>query len=158
MRVALRKGLSYGTTSGVITSLGLLIGLYSTSASREVILAGILTIAFADALSDGLGIHISEESENHHSNRSIWESTLATVFSKMVLGLTFVIPLILLSLKTAIIVNVIWGTLALSLLCYKIAKQNKEKASTVLAGHLGIALFVVVGSCLIGGVVNTLIK
>jgi hypothetical protein len=40
-----------------------------------VILGGILTIAIADAFSDALGIHLSEESEKIQSGKEIWEST-----------------------------------------------------------------------------------
>jgi len=32
----------------------------------------VLTIAIADAFSDALGIHVSEESENRHTHREIW--------------------------------------------------------------------------------------
>lgn len=127
MKVSLRKGLSYGTTSGVITSLGLLIGLYAGSSPKNVILAGLLTIAFTDALSDGLGIHVSEESEGRLSSRSIWEATISTVVAKMALALSFVLPIVFIDLITAVLVDVIWGMLVLSLLGYVIAKQNKQK-------------------------------
>lgn len=157
MKVSLRKGISYGTTSGVITTLGLLIGLYSISAGRNVVLAGILTIAFADAFSDGLGIHISEEAENHHSRKSIWESTFSTVFSKMVLGTSFVVAVLLFPLDWAILINIIYGALVLSFLSYFVAKQNNEKPSAVIFEHLGIACLVIIGSYLIGQGINYLV-
>lgn len=50
-----------------------MIGLYSGIYSKLVVLSGILTIAIADAVSDALGIHISEESENKHTSREIWD-------------------------------------------------------------------------------------
>jgi hypothetical protein len=52
-------GLSFGLTSGLITTLGLMIGLNSGTNSKLVVIGGILTIAVADSLSDSLGIHIS---------------------------------------------------------------------------------------------------
>jgi len=158
MKLSLKKGLSYGTTSGVITTLGLLIGLYSSTNQKSVVLAGILTIAFADSFSDGLGIHISEESENHHSTREIWESTVATIISKMVLGLTFIIPVLFLPLNLAVIVDVFWGIFVLSALSYRIATQNKEKPFGVLVEHLGIALLVIIGSYYIGDLINAYFK
>jgi hypothetical protein len=71
-------------TSAVITTLGLMVGLHSGTHSRVVVLGGILTIAIADAFSDALGIHVSEESENVHSVRQIWGATIATFLSKSV--------------------------------------------------------------------------
>jgi vacuolar iron transporter family protein len=158
MKASLRKGFSYGTTSGVITSLGLLIGLYSTTSSKTVILAGLLTIAFADALSDGLGIHVSEESENRFSVRSIWESTFATVFAKMSLGLSFVIPILLFPLEIAILIAFGWGLLVLIILSYKIAIQNKKSVFSFLFKHLALAVFVIIGSYVIGHLIGVFVK
>ena len=59
---SIKKGLGFGLTSGIITTLGLIIGLSAGTHSKIAVIGGILTIAFADALSDSLGIHISEES------------------------------------------------------------------------------------------------
>ena len=158
MKASIKKGLSYGMTSGVITSLGLLVGLYSASSTVGVILAGLLTIAFADAFSDGLGIHISEESSGHLSNSEVWEATIATVASKMALGLSFIIPILLLPLNVAVVVDFIWGFLALMFLSYVVAKQNKDKITSVLFEHTGLAIFVVLGSFLIGEVIKNFIK
>jgi len=55
--------MSFGLTSGIITTLGLIVGLHSGTHSKLAVIGGILTIAMADALSDALGIHVSEESE-----------------------------------------------------------------------------------------------
>ena len=62
MNTQIRKGLGFGLTSGVITTLGLIVGLDASTGSRFAILAGILAIAVSDSLSDALGMHISEES------------------------------------------------------------------------------------------------
>lgn len=154
MKVSLRKGFSYGTTSGVITSLGLLIGLYSTGGSKTVILAGLLTIAFADALSDGLGMYISEESENRHSRRAVRESALSAAGAKMCLGISFVLPVLLLPLQIAVIVSLLWSVLVLSSLSYKIAKCSQQSTSYVITTHVAMALFVVIGSYIIGTLIN----
>ena len=72
MRRSVRKGFSFGLTSGVITTLGLIVGLYSTTHSFLVVFGGIILIAVADGLSDALGIHISEEAEAKHTTKQIW--------------------------------------------------------------------------------------
>ena len=76
MKDWLRTGISFGLTSAVISTLGLMVGLHSGTGSKKVILAGVITIAIADAFSDALGIHVSEESENVHTNRQIWGATI----------------------------------------------------------------------------------
>jgi len=68
MKKSLKTGISFGLTSGTITTLGLMIGLNSGTNSRGIIIGGILTIAIADSLSDALGIHISEEADHTRTN------------------------------------------------------------------------------------------
>ncbi|RLG15598.1 MAG: hypothetical protein DRN71_00955 [Candidatus Nanohalarchaeota archaeon] len=144
MNHSTKVGLSFGLTSGIVTTLGLMIGLYSGTQSKLIVLGGILTIAIADAFSDALGIHISEESENKHTTKEIWQSTIATFLSKFVFAQTFTIPIILFSLDTAIIVSIIWGLSALSILSYSIAKEQKANPWKVIGEHLAIAVIVII--------------
>jgi VIT1/CCC1 family predicted Fe2+/Mn2+ transporter len=144
MRHSIRVGFSFGLTSGAITTLGLMVGLHSGTHSRLVVIGGILTIAIADAFSDALGIHMSEEAEGRHTEREIWESTIATFFAKFVLALTFVVPVFLLELSTAILVSVIWGLCVLTLMSLSIAKEQDGKPWKVVVEHLVIALAVIV--------------
>ena len=92
MRDSLRTGICFGLTSAVITTLGLMVGLHSGTHSRMVILAGILTIAIADAFSDALGIHVSEESDNTRTAQQVWGATIATFLTKCLFALTFAVP------------------------------------------------------------------
>lgn len=144
MKHSLKIGFSFGLTSGIITTLGLMVGLHSGTHSKIVVIGGILTIAIADAFSDALGIHVSEESENKHSGREIWEATISTFFSKLIFALTFIIPVLLFKLSTAIAISVIWGLSMLSILSFSIAKGQKTKPWRSVAEHLSIALVVVV--------------
>ena len=128
MKHSFKVGFSFGLTSGIITTLGLIVGLHSGTHSQLAVIGGILTIAVADAFSDALGIHISEESENKHTEKEIWQSTASTFLSKFVFASTFLIPIFLFELSTAIIVSVAWGLFLLSLFSFQIAKQQKKKA------------------------------
>ena len=66
-----------------------MVGIHSGTRSRIAVIGAILTIAIADAFSDALGIHISEESENKHTTREIWESTISTFLSKLIFAMIF---------------------------------------------------------------------
>src|SRR3990170_2967194 len=136
MKHSLKIGFSFGLTSGIITTLGLMVGLNSGTHSKLVVIGGILTIAIADAFSDALGIHVSEESESKHSTREIWESTVST--------LTFIIPILVVQLSTAIFVSVVWGLTLLGFLSFYLAKDEKVKSWKVIAEHLVIAMVVIV--------------
>jgi len=143
MKCWLRTGVAFGLTSAVITTLGLMVGLHSGTHSKIVILAGILTIAIADAFSDALGIHVSEEADNTHTAKQIWAATVVTFLTKFLVAMTFVVPVFLLSLSTAIVVNLIWGMFILSFLSYIIAKSQGKPSWKIIGEHLLIAIVVI---------------
>ncbi len=144
MKLSYIKGISFGLTSGIITTLGMMVGLHAGTHSKLAVLGGVLTIAIADAFSDALGIHISEESENVHTVKEVWESTFATFGAKFIFAITFVIPVLLFSLTQAIWVSIGWGLLLLGVISYVIARNQKEPAWRVIGEHWGIMLLVIV--------------
>jgi vacuolar iron transporter family protein len=148
------KGFSFGVTSGIITTLGLMVGLNFSTHLKAVVIGGILTIAFADAFSDALGIHISSEAGNEYSQKQVWEATISTFITKLIIALTFVIPVLLFSLQTAILISVIWGLLLISVLSYFIAINEKIAPWKVVMEHLGITIVVIVVTYLIGTWIN----
>lgn len=140
---SLKTGLSFGLTSAIITTLGLMVGLHSFSGSRSIILGGILTIAIADACSDAFGIHIAEESETIHTNKEIWVATITTFVTKFGFALTFIVPVIVFELEMAINIGVVWGMVVLTILSYTIAKDQQESPWKIIGEHVAIALLVV---------------
>jgi VIT1/CCC1 family predicted Fe2+/Mn2+ transporter len=156
MKHSTKIGLCFGLTSAIITTLGLIVGLHSGTHSKIVILGGILTIAIADAFSDALGIHVSEESENVHSKKEIWTSTISTFFTKFLFALTFIVPVLFIELSVAIVVSVIWGLSMLAILSLTISKEKKENPWESIAEHLIIALVVIFITHYVGDILSTL--
>lgn len=143
MKHSLEVGFSFGITSGIITTLGLMVGLHSGTHSKLAVLGGIITIAVADAFSDSLGIHVSEESEGKHSRKQIWESTFFTFLSKFIFALIFVIPVLVFELSIAIIVSVVMGLILLGIFSFLVARREKSKPWKVVSEHLIIAAVVI---------------
>ena len=150
MEKSVKKGISFGLISGIITTLGMIIGLYSITESKLTILGGILVIAVADALSDAMGIHLSEETVKGNTTRSIWHSTLSTFFSKFIFALSFVIPIWFLDLRIAIICSIIWGGLLISIASFYISRERKSSPSKAILEHLFIATLVAIATYYIG--------
>lgn len=150
MKLSIKKGFSFGLTSGVITTLGLIVGLNAGTHSRLVVVNGILVIAITDALSDALGIHIAEEFENRNSTQQVWASTFATFLFKFIFALTFIIPIIIFPLALAIIISVIWGLFLIALFSFFIAKQKNVRPGKIILEHVVLAIFVVIMTHYIG--------
>jgi VIT1/CCC1 family predicted Fe2+/Mn2+ transporter len=147
----LMTGISFGLTSGVITSLGMIVGLHSATSSKLAVVAGIIVMAIADGLADAAGLHMSEESEQErgeakHSSKEIWLTTLFTFLSVTGFILTFSVPIFIFPLKIAIPVAIAWGVLLLILLNFYIAKIKRVSPTGLILEHIFLALFVIVVS------------
>ena len=150
-----KTGISFGITSATITTLGLMVGLESSTQSKLVVIGGVFTIAIADAFSDALGIHISEESENIHSHKEIWIATTFTFLAKLIFALTFAVPILLLNLTTAIFINIIYGLTLLSFFSLYIAKnQGFRQRLGVMFEHLSIAIIVIIITHYVGHLIQ----
>ena len=145
-----RTGLFFGATSGVITTIGLIVGLNSGTQSITAVLGGILVIAVADAMSDALGIHLAEEANPDTDHLHVWAATIVTFLTKFVFSISFAIPLLLLPLGPAVLASVVWGLLVIVVLSYFLAKSQDESPFSIIAEHAGIAILVLVLSHYIG--------
>ena len=145
-----RTGLFFGATSGVITTIGLIVGLNSGTQSIIAVLGGILVIAVADAMSDALGIHLAEEADPETDHKHVWSATIMTFVTKFVFSISFAVPLLLLPLATAVIVSVAWGLLVIIVLSYFLATTQGESPISIIVEHLTIAIAVIALSHYIG--------
>lgn len=145
-----RTGLFFGATSGVITTIGLIVGLNSGTQSITAVLGGIMVIAVADAMSDALGIHLAEEADPSTDHAHVWAATIMTFVTKFVFSISFAVPLLLLPLTTAVAVSVVWGLLVIVILSYFLARSQDEPPLHIIGEHVGIAILVLVLSHYIG--------
>jgi vacuolar iron transporter family protein len=150
MKESFRAGLGFGLTSGIITTLGLMVGLYSGTYSKIIVISGILIIAIADALSDSLGMHISKEAEFNYSHKQVWEATISTFLAKFIFALTFIVPFLFLAIKEAVIAGIFWGLLLLTGFNIYLIKQKKERSYFSLLEHLALAVIVIIITYLVG--------
>jgi VIT1/CCC1 family predicted Fe2+/Mn2+ transporter len=156
LKHSLQVGFNFGLTSGVITTLGLMVGLHAGTNSKMIVIGGIVTIAISDAFSDALGIHISEESENLHDQREIWESTITTFLTKFFCAIIFCIPVLLFELFYAILVSVVFGLLILAFVSYRIAEKSERLK--VVFEHLLIAVTVIIITHYVGDWIALIFK
>ena len=156
METSAIKGLSFGMTSGVITTLGLIVGIDAGTNSRLAIMAGIVAIAVADAFSDASAMHVSEEAEKVHSSDQVRSSTLWTFVAKFVVAMSFLVPFLILHEDEAVVVDVVWGLLLTAVLNYFIAKQQKETSLWPIVEHVGIAVIVIAITYFVGTLISYL--
>jgi len=157
MSVSIKKGLSFGLTSGVITTLGMIVGVNASTSSRLAVIAAIVAIAIADAFSDAVAMHVSEESEGAHTRKEIWEATMATFLTKFIFAMTFVVPIWFLALDIAVLVDIIWGFMIMTVFNILLARSQEEKILRVILEHLTIAIVVVLITYFAGSFLSTIV-
>jgi VIT1/CCC1 family predicted Fe2+/Mn2+ transporter len=157
MSVSIKKGLSFGLTSGVITTLGMIVGVNASTSSRLAVIAAIVAIAIADAFSDAVAMHVSEESEGAHTRKDIWEATMATFLTKFIFAMTFVVPIWFLALDIAVLVDIIWGFMIMTVFNILLARSQEEKILRVVLEHLTIAIIVVFITYFAGSFLSTIV-
>jgi hypothetical protein len=142
-----KSGLFFGLTSGVITTVGLMVGLAASTNSRVAVIGGIVTIAISDAMSDALGMHLSQESDEKNTERDIWNATASTFFAKFIFAVSFIFPIIFLELSLAVFVSIFWGILLLSLGSYLNAKgKGLNEVRKAIVEHVLLASVVILVS------------
>jgi len=158
MKHSLKVGFNFGLTSGIITTLGLMVGLHASTHSKLVVIGGILTIAIADALSDAMGIHMAEESENKHTTKEVWESTFSTIFFKFIFSSIFILPVLLLKLSKAIVISIMFGSYILLVNSFVIAREQNANPWKIIGEHLIIAVLVIITTHYIGHFISILLR
>jgi VIT1/CCC1 family predicted Fe2+/Mn2+ transporter len=145
-----RTGVFFGATSGVITTIGLIAGLNAGTNSLVAVLGGILVVAVADAMSDAMGIHLAQEADPESEDQHIWAATIWTFVTKLVVALSFALPLLWFPLQIAVAIAVGWGLLVITVLSAYLARIQQSPVLHVVTEHLLITIVVVAVSHYIG--------
>ena len=142
MQLPYKTGFSFGITSGIITALGIMMGLFSGTHLSYVVAGGILTVAIADAFSDAMAMHMSQEAQLKYSAKEMWQATISTFVAKFVFAAIFMLPVMLFNLNTAIVVNTAGGFILLAVVSFIIAEGESKKPWRLVVEHLFIAIII----------------
>jgi len=72
--------------------------------------------------------------------------------------MTFIVPVLLFPLATAIIVSIVWGLFLLGIFSLYMAREQKAKPWKVISEHILIALIVIVVTYYVGILVESTFK
>jgi predicted adenylyl cyclase CyaB len=142
--------LAFGITSGILTTIGVLVGVNSATADRLAVVAAVVAIAVADSCSDAFGMYMARVSERGVAPKQALRHALGTLLGKAFLPLTFLGPLLVLPLDVAVWVDLAWGALALALLSAEQAVVEQRPVARRIARNLGLAVVIVANSILAG--------
>jgi len=143
------RRLSFGSTAAIVTSMGLIVGLDATTASKGALLGSILIAGLGDNLTDSLSVHIYQESERL-PEREAFRTTGRNFIARLCVSLTYIFILVAFPQSMAVRLSVIWGFLLLSGLSYLLARARAVSAWSEIWKHGVVALVVILISKGIG--------
>jgi vacuolar iron transporter family protein len=139
----------FGSSAAILTDVSLIVGLGSARTGKGPVLAGLLTIAIADNISDSLGIHLYKESEGYDQRLSLLSTTL-NFLSRLLISCTFIAIVLLLPMAQAVYVGLVWGLLLICLISYLISRSNEDNPVREMGIHVLIAVVVIALSHYLG--------
>ena len=143
------KKLSFGGPAAIVTSMGLIVGLDTATATKMAVIGSLLIIGIADNLTDSLSVHIYQESERL-AERQAFRTTVANYVSRFIVTISFVLLFALLPASTAILFCLLWGLFLLCGLSYLLAKERQVSAVAEIVKHVGVAFAVIAISRALG--------
>lgn len=109
------QGMTFGSMDAIITVIGVVVGL-GVIGNRTAVFVGILVAGIANSFGNAWGFHISEETENIHTQREVWVSTVLSFTGTLVSTLILLIPVLLLPLGQAILASVLIGVVMITII------------------------------------------
>lgn len=133
---------SYGATSAIATSLGLIVGFRAADVSKTALVSGLLVIAFADNISDSLSIHIYQESEGLES-RSALRATLLNFVARLLVALSFVGIVLGFPPSAVPWIAIVFGMALLAAVTHGVARRRGVSPWREMIKHILVALAVI---------------
>jgi VIT1/CCC1 family predicted Fe2+/Mn2+ transporter len=140
---------SFGATSAVVTSMGLVVGLGAAGAGAATIVSGLLIAGLADNMTDSLSIHMYQEAEKL-KERAALRATLTNFVARVLAALSFVVIVLALPAAYASVAALLWGCTLLAVISLVLARARGVYPLPEIAKHLAVAFLVIVASRVIG--------
>ena len=143
------RKLSFGGTSAIVTSMGLIVGLNAAALSKSAVFGSLLIVAIADNLTDSLSVHIYQESERMAEKRA-FRTTMANFLTRLCVSLTFALILLAVPTPLSVYLSLAWGFFLLAGLTLLVARTRGVQAAPEISKHVCVAILVIAVSKAIG--------
>ncbi len=137
--------MTFGIVSGVLTALGMLVGMNTATESRFAVIISLAVMGIVDSLSDAYGSFMSKSSDNAGPAES-FRFAFGTFLGKLSMSALFSLPFLLIgSLDLAVVIDVVCGLAILAILSAEqaIATQESVRRSVAIKTIFGTVIVIV---------------
>jgi hypothetical protein len=146
------QGMTFGSMDAIINVIGIVVGLGATG-SRVAVFLGILVAGIANSFGNAWGFHISEETENIHTRKEVWTSTVMSFGGTFVSTFILIIPMLFLPLQQAIEATVVAGIamiVLISILVGRIQDLGRKENVRLAMEYVGVSIIVIAVAFVLG--------
>jgi len=129
--------------------MALIAGLDAANADTASLVSALLIAAVADNLTDSLSVHMYQESERL-DQREAFAGTLSNFVTRLLVCLSFVLIVIVLPKRLAMLWALAWGMALLAVLSGILARHRAVSITSEVGKHLGVALIIILVSKTVG--------
>ena len=138
-------GTTFGTVSGLLTAIGLILSSYGEHVNIHVLIIMLLSLSFSNGISDAIGIYYSSYVNDNDYNKAVGEA-FKTLIVNALIPFTFAVIFILIkNLKYGSYINIV---LAFMLFMYVNMKVFTGPAKRMF--NLVIFVLIIIGNYIIG--------
>lgn len=145
--------LTFGLTSGIMTTSGVLIGVYAATPSKLVVASSLLALAVSDSLSEAYAMNNAKLSEGLSRGAAI-KYALFAMSGNVLVPLIFLIPLFLMPIRSAVCFNLILAGLSLLILNVANSIARQEPICKNAIQSLGLAGIILILATLAGNFIS----
>ena len=95
--MSLSQGMSFGFITGITTTLGVLIGMYSNTKSHKIVILSVLLLALSDGFAESYGMYTSLKKESKKEKYEALMKSILLFVSKVIVSCILILPFMLMS-------------------------------------------------------------
>lgn len=134
-------GAMFGLMDGIVTVIGIILGISALGDQRLLILAAIAG-ALADSMANAAGIHVGTETSKRFPKKSVMISTIYAFASTFIAAALLIIPHFLLGLQQAILASLVIAIIMLGAMGVFVAHYRNRNPVLIALEYIAIGLFV----------------
>jgi len=142
-----------------MTVLGISLGVWSSGENLRAIISSVVGLSISNSLADAFSMYMSDTASGQ--SKSALTSASITAIIEFILPFIFLIPFLTMTLKNAIIVNVVMGIFLVAITGIYVSKLHNisdEKMIENVSIYISITVLIMILTYTAGLIINKMIK
>lgn len=138
-------GTTFGTVSGLLTAIGLILSSYGEHVNIHILIVMLLSLSFSNGISDAIGIYYSSYVNDNDYNKAVREAFKTLVVNALIPFTFAVIFILVKNVKYGSYINMVLSFILFMYVNMKVFIDSKKRIFNLI-----IFILIIVGNYIIG--------